>query len=63
MVSRDEWKSKAQFNLQSLGENTADYRAEYIKFVSTDENLKKSRQLFTLHFYSLLKMYCRAKQC
>jgi len=29
---------------------------------STDENLKKGPQFFTLLFYTLL-MYCNAKQC
>jgi len=33
------------------------------KFVSTDKNFKKSSHLFTLLFYTLLKMYCCAKQC
>jgi len=37
------------------------YRAENIKFVSTDENLKKSPHLFTLLCYTLLIMYCHAK--
>jgi len=32
-------------------------------FVSQDEKLKKSPHLLTLHFYTLLKMYCHAKQC
>jgi len=36
--------------MQSLRENKTGYRAENIKFVSTDENLKKSIHLFTLHF-------------
>ena len=30
---------------------------------STDENFKKSSHLFTLIFYTLLIMYCYAKQC
>ena len=46
IISSDEWQSKAQFNLQSLGGNKIGYRAENIKFVSTDENLKN----VTLHF-------------
>jgi len=33
------------------------------KFVSTDENLKKSPHSFTLHLYTLLKMYRHAKPC
>jgi len=48
IISSDEWQSKAQFNLQSLGENKTGYPAENIKFVSTDENLKKSPHFFTL---------------
>jgi len=63
IISSDEWLSKTQFNLQSLGENKTGYRAENIKFLSTDENLKKSPRLFTFHLYTLLKMYCHAKQC
>jgi len=39
------------------------YRADNIKFVSTDENFKKSPRLFTLIFYTLLKMHCCVKQC
>jgi len=30
---------------------------------STDENFKKSPHLLTLIFYTLLIMYCYAKQC
>jgi len=63
ITSSDELQSKAQFNLQSLGENKTGYRTENIKFVSTDENLKKSPHLYTLRFYTILKMYCHAKQC
>jgi len=37
--------------MQSLGENKTGYRAEYIKFVSTEENLKKSPRLFTVVLY------------
>jgi len=48
MIS-DESQSKAQFNLQSLGENKTGYRAENIIF-STDDNFKKSPHLFTLLF-------------
>ena len=62
-LSSDEWQSKAQFNLQGLGENKTGYRAENAKFVCSDENLKKSPHLFTLIFYTLLIMYCYAKQC
>jgi len=56
---------KAQFILQSFGENKTAYRTENIKFVSTDEYTKKNSHLFTLHFDTLLKMYCccHAKQC
>jgi len=42
--------SKVQFNLQSLGEHNTGYRAENIKFVSTDENFKRSPHLFMLIF-------------
>jgi len=60
----DESQSKTQFNLQSLGENKTGYSVENIRFVSTDENLKKSPHLFTsLLIYSFLIMYCYAKQC
>jgi len=48
--SSDESQSKAQFNQQNLGENKTGYHAENIKFVSTDENFKKSPHLFTLLF-------------
>jgi len=41
-ISSDESQSKAQFTMQSFGENNTGYRAENIKFVSTDENFKKS---------------------
>jgi len=41
-MSSDKSRSKAQFNLRSLGETKTSYRAEYIQFVSTDENFKKS---------------------
>jgi len=58
IISSDEWKSKAQFKLQSLEESKTHCRAENIEFVSTNENLKQSPHLFTLHFYSLLKIYC-----
>jgi len=30
IISSDEWQSKAQFNLRSLGENKIGYRAENI---------------------------------
>ena len=63
IMSSDESQSKAQFNLQSLGENKTGYCAENIEFVSTGKNLKKIPHLFTLHFYTLLKMYCHAEQC
>jgi len=33
--------------MQSLGENNTGYRAEKIKFVSTDENFKKCPHFFT----------------
>jgi len=46
-----------------LGENKVGNRAENIKYVSTDENLKKSPHLFILQFYTLLKMYGYAKLC
>jgi len=62
MISNNASQSKAQFNLQSFGENKTGYRAQNIKFVSTDENFKKSSRLFTLLFYALLVMYCYAKQ-
>ena len=61
-ISSDEWQSEEQFNPQSLGENKTGYRAENIKFISTDQNLKKNPHLFTLHIYTLLKMYCHAMQ-
>jgi len=54
---------KVLFNLQSLGEYKTGYRAENIKFLSTDENLKKSPHLLTMHFYTILKMHSDAKQC
>jgi len=63
IISSNEWQSKAKYNLQSLGENKSGYRAENIKFVSTDANRKKRPCLFILHFSTLLKMYCHAKQC
>jgi len=53
IISSDESQSKAQFNLfnlQSVGENTTGYCAKYIKFVSTDENLKKRLRLFLYCF-------------
>jgi len=51
---------KAQFNLQRLGENKTGYRAENIKFVSTDENFKRSPHLFTLLF---IPSYFYLNQC
>jgi len=62
-MSSDVSQSEAQSKLQSLGDNKADYRPENIKCVSTDERLRKSFHLFTLHFYTLLKMYWHTKQC
>jgi len=41
---------KAQFNLHSLEENMTGYRADNIKYFSTDENLNKRPHLFTFHF-------------
>ena len=61
-ISSDEPQSKAHFNLQNVGENKTGYRAENKKFVLTDENFKKSPHLLTLLFYTLLIMYCYAKQ-
>jgi len=52
--------SKVQFNLQSLGEHNTGYRAENIKFVSTDENFKRSPHLFMLIFIPSWK--CTAMQ-
>ena len=49
-MSSDQSQSKAQFNLQSLGANKTGYFAENIKFVSTEENFKKSPHLYTLLF-------------
>jgi len=60
-ISSYKSQSKAQFNLQSLGDNKTGYRAENI-IVSTDENFKKCSRLFTLLSYTLLKIYCYAKQ-
>jgi len=62
MISCDESPSEAQFNLQNLGENKTGYCAENLKFVSTNENFKKNPHLFTFLFYTLLIMYCYAKQ-
>jgi len=59
IISSDESQSKAQINLQSVGENKTAYRAENI-ICATDENFK---HLFTLLFYNLLIMYCYSKQC
>jgi len=56
-------KVQYNFNLQNLGENKTGYCVENIKFVSTDDNFKKSPHAFTLLYYTLLKMYCYAKQC
>jgi len=61
IISSDRSQSKAQFNLQSLGEHKTGYRAVNIKFAFTNENLMKSPHLFTLHFYTLMKMYRHAK--
>jgi len=41
---------QVQLNLQSLGENKTGYHPENIKFVSTDENFKKSPHLLTCFF-------------
>jgi len=60
IISSDELQSKAQFNLQSLRENKTGYRAENVRIFSQDENFT---HLFTLLFYTLLIMYCYAKQC
>jgi len=46
-TSSDESQSKAQFNLQSLGENKT---VTENRFFSTDENFKKSPHLFALIF-------------
>jgi len=54
--------SKAQSNLQGLGENKTGYRGENTKFVSINENFK-SPHLFALLFYALLKICCHAKHC
>jgi len=48
IISSDESQSKAQFNLQNLGENTTGYRAENMKFVSADETSR------IVHIY----LYC-----
>jgi len=50
------------FNLQNVRENKASYGAENIKFVSKDQNVKKSPHLFILIFYTLLKVYCHVRQ-
>jgi len=63
IISCDASNSKAQSNLQSLREIKTGYRAEKINSFSTEEYIKKSPYLFTLHFYTLLNMYCLAKQC
>ena len=55
IISSDKSQSKAQINLESFGEYKIDYRAENIKFVSTNENFKKSPHLSTLLIYTLLK--------
>jgi len=49
-------KVKNNYNLRNVGENKTGYRAKNIKFVSTDDNFKKSLYLFILMFYTLLKM-------
>jgi len=58
IISSDESQGKAHFNWQRLRENKTGYRAENILF-STDENFT---HFFTLLFYTLLTMYCYAKQ-
>jgi len=48
----------------SSGENKTDvYRAENIDFFSNDENFKKRAAFICIYFYTLLIMYCYAKQC
>jgi len=51
-------QSKAQFNLQDLGDNKTGYCVENIKFISTDKNLKKQLHLFTMHFYINAFLQC-----
>jgi len=40
MISSDKLQSKAQFNLQSLGENETGYRAENIFFLQIKTSIK-----------------------
>ena len=47
----NESQSKAQFNLQDLGENKTGFCVENIKFISTDKNRNKHLHLFTIHFH------------
>jgi len=49
-------KEEAQINLRSLEGTMTGHIVENIKFLSTDNNLKKSPDLLTLHFYTLLKI-------
>jgi len=49
-------KEEAQINLRSLEGTMTGHIVENIKFLSTDKNLKKSPDLLTLHFYTLLKI-------
>ena len=52
VINSNESQSKAQFNLQSLGENKTGYRADNIKFVSTDLKLQeKSAFVYTAFLY------------
>jgi len=51
LITSDEWQSTIL--LQSLRENKTGYRAENTKFTSTDENIKKSPDVFTVFSYPL----------
>jgi len=55
-------QSKAQNNLQSLGENKTGYRTENIDYFPQTKTSIKSTFVYT-DFYTLLIMHCYAKQC